>query len=185
VSAFYLTFVAVMLSGFAARDQVTIASMTRVYGKRPLALAIAIVVSTLTAAFAGWAASTVVPLLAPAARVFLCAMAIAFAGAESVVIAPRAVGREPTQSLGALALVLLAHQLTDAARFVVFGIAVAMQAPVTAASGGALGGIVLVAAGWAFPGLVLDPRARLARRLVGAGFVLAGGYLAMRALDWI
>ncbi len=82
-------------------------------------------------------------------------------------------------------LTLLVHQLTDAARFIVFGIAVAAQAPITAAGGGALGGVILVSAAWAFPALALDAKARLARRLLGVGFILVGAYVAMRALDWV
>ncbi len=185
VIPFYLTFVAVLLSGLTARDQVTVASQSREHGKRWTVLAIAMVVSVLTAAFAGWAAKLIVPLMAPAARVFLCAMSIAFAGVESLLIAPRGAGREPGQSLGMFTLTVLAHQLTDAARFIVFGIAVVMQAPITAAAGGALGGIALVGAAWAFPGLALDARVRLVRRLLGVCFILGGAYVAMRALDWV
>lgn len=185
VIPFYLTFVAVILSGLGSRDQVTLASYSGTHTKRWSALVIAIVVSIGTAAFAGWAATMIVPLIGPAARVFLCAMAVAFAGAESLVIAPRASKREPSSSLGLLSLAMLFHQLTDAARFIVFGIAVAAQAPVTAAAGGALGGIVLVGAAWAFPGLVLHGRARLARRLLGVVFILVGAYLAILALGWV
>jgi Ca2+/H+ antiporter, TMEM165/GDT1 family len=182
---FYLTFVAVLLSGLAARDQVTIASLTRAHGKRTPVLIAAILVSIATAAFAGWAASQIIPLMQPDPRVFLCAMAIGLGGAESLLIAPRGAGREPTRSLGAFTLVIGAHQLTDATRFIVFGIAVAAQAPITAAAGGALGAIALVAAGWAVPGIALDSRARIARRLLGVGFIFVGAYVAMRALDWI
>lgn len=182
---FYLTFVAVLLSGLAARDQVTVASQSRAHGRRLPALALAVLVSILSAAFAGWAATLILPLMAPAARVFLCAMAVGFAGVESLVIAPRASGREPGGSFAVFGLTMLVHQLTDAARFIVFGIAVAAQAPVTAAAGGALGGIALVGAAWAFPDVVLAAKARIARRLLGVGFILVGAYVAMRALDWI
>ena len=180
---FYLTFVAVLLSGLAARDQVTIASLTRAQGMRRPVLIVAIVISVVTAAFAGWAASQIAPLMQPNARVFLCAMAVSFAGAESLLIAPRGTGREPSHSLGAFAIVMAFHQLTDAARFIVFGIAVAAHSPVTAAGGGMLGGIGLVAAAWFWPDIALHARARIARRLLGVGFILVGGYLALRALD--
>lgn len=183
--AFYLAFLAVLLSGLGARDQVTVAMQSRVHGTRLPVLVLALSVSILSAAFAGWAAMLVAPLMAPAARVFLCAMAVTFAGVESLVIAPRGAGREPGPSFALFGLTLLVHQLTDAARFIVFGIAVAAQAPVTATGGGALGGMVLVAAAWAFPNLVVNAKARLARRLSGFGFILVGAYLAMRALDWL
>jgi hypothetical protein len=185
VIAFYLTFVAVLLSGFAARDQVAVASQSSAHGRRVPALAIGIIVSILSAAFAGWAAQLIVPLMLPAARVFLCAMAVAFAGIESLVIAPRGAKREANASLGLFGLIMLAHQLTDAARFIVFGIAVALIAPVVSTAGGALGGMVLVGMAWAFPTLVLNEKARLARRALGFVFILVGAYVAMRALDWI
>ncbi|MCB2064695.1 MAG: hypothetical protein KDE25_14890 [Novosphingobium sp.] len=185
VIPFYLTFVAVMLSGLGSRDQVTLASYSGTHGKSVAALIMSVIVSIGTAAFAGWAATMVIPMLGPAARVFLCAMAVAFAGAESLVIAPRASKREPKRSLGQLFVAMLFHQLTDAARFIVFGIAVAAQAPVTAAAGGALGGAALVGLAWAFPSLVLHGGARLTRRLLGIGFVLIGAYLAMLALGWV
>jgi Ca2+/H+ antiporter, TMEM165/GDT1 family len=185
VIPFYLTFIAVMLSGLAARDQVTVAHQSRVHGRRGPVLAISVLVSIATAAFAGWAAIMIVPLMAPAARVFLCAMAVAFAGVESLVIAPRAARGDPSSSLGLFLLTLLAHQLTDAARFIVFGIAVAAQAPITAGAGGALGGIALVGVAWAYPAIALDAKARFARRLLGLGFIFIGAWLAMRALDWV
>jgi hypothetical protein len=185
VIPFYLTFIAVLLSGLASRDQVTVATQSRRHGARLQALAISVLVSIGSAAFAGWAAILISPLMAPAARVFLCAMAIAFAGLESLIIAPRGAGREPSRSLGLFGLTMAVHQLTDAARFIAFGIAVATLAPITAAAGAALGGIVLVGTAWAYPGLALDSRTRIARRLLGVGFTLVGAYVAMRALDWI
>lgn len=181
---FYLTFIAVLLCGLAARDQVYVASLTSAHGKRWSVLAIGAVVSIGTAIFAGWAATMIAPLMAPAARVFLCAMAIALAGGESLVVVPKGSSREPHRSLLVTTATLLFHQLTDAARFIVFGIAVATNAPVVVAAGGAFGGIALLAIAWARPDLVLDARTRIARRLLGVGFILIGAYVAMRALDW-
>ena len=83
---FYLTFIAVLLCGLAARDQVYVASLTQAHGKRWSVLAIGAVVSIGTAIFAGWAATMIAPLMAPAARVFLCAMAIGLAGGESLIV---------------------------------------------------------------------------------------------------
>jgi len=120
-----------------------------------------------------------------AARVFLCAMAIGLAGGESLIVVPRASSHNPGRSPVMITATLLFHQLTDAARFIVFGIAVATNAPVVVAAGGALGGIALLAIAWARPELVLDRRTRIARRLLGVGFILVGAYVAMRALDWV
>ncbi len=185
MSAFYLTLLAVLLSGLGARDQMTAAGLSKHHGKRPGIFISAIIVVIGTATFAGWAATLIIPVMEPNPRVFLCAVTLAFAAAELLVMVPRAPKGEPTHSLGAFSVVMLANQLTDAARFVVFGIAVAMYAPIPAAAGGALGGMVLLGWAWAMPEQVLHPRLRLFRRFVGAGLAFVAGYVAMRALDWI
>lgn len=185
MSAFYLALLAVLLSGIGARDQMTVAGMARHHGARPGILVAGIVVVLVTAVFAGWAAMLIIPIMQPNPRVFLCGVTLAFAAAELLLLIPKPPKGEPTHSLGALAIVLLTHQLTDAARFVVFGIAVAMNAPIPAAAGGALGGMVLLGWAWALPGQVLHPRLRRLRRGVGAGLALIAAYVAMRALGRI
>lgn len=182
MSAFYLTLLAVLFAGLGARDQVKIAGLSLRQGQRPAVLLSGIAISIATAVFAAWAATLIAPLMAPAARVFLAALALAFAGVESLILVPRYRPAEPTQSLGALALVLLSHQLTDAARFLVFGIAVATNVPFPAGAGGVLGGIVLTCLAWAFPELVVHPRARLVRRLVGAVLLCLAVYVGLEAI---
>lgn len=185
MSAFYLALLAVLLSGLGARDQITVAGLAQRHGRRFGILVSATIVVIATAIFAGWAATLIIPLMQPNPRVFLCAITLAFAAAELLLMKPRVPKGEPTHSLGALTIVLLTHQLTDAARFVVFGIAVGMNAPVPAAAGGALGGMVLLGWAWAMPQQLLHPRLRLLRRGVGVGLILIAAYVAMRALDWI
>lgn len=182
MSAFYLTLLAVLLSGLGARDQVTVAGLSARQGRRPAVLVTACAMATASAAVSAWAGSLLIPEMQPAARVFLAAMALALAGIEAWIITPRPPKGEPTHSLGALALVLGVQQLADAARFIVFGIAVAAMAPVMAGTGGALAGAAGLVLGWAAPHIVLDPRMRLARRVIGTGFVAVGGYVALRAL---
>ena len=89
---------------------------------------------------------------------------------------------EPTHSLGATAIVLLAHQLTDAARFLVFAIAVATAAPIPAGLGGAVGGSATVAAGWLFAAELGRFRLGLVRRIIGAILLALAAWLALRAL---
>ncbi len=185
MSAFYLALLAVLVSGIGARDQITVAGLARHHGARPGILFSAIVVVLGTAAFAGWAATLMIPVMQPNPRVFLCAMTLVFAAAELLLMAPKPPQGEPTHSLGALTIVLLSQQLTDAARFVVFGIAVAMNAPLQAAAGGALGGMALMGWAWVAPQQVLHPRLRMVRRIVGVLLVLIAAYVAMRALDRI
>ena len=182
MAGFYFTLLAVLLSGLGARDQVTVAGLALKQGFRWPVLVVGVLVSVATAALAAWAATLIAPLMPSPARLFLSAIALAFAGAESLVLAPRSRPQEPTHSLGALTIVLIAHQLTDAPRFLVFAVAIAAAAPVNAGIGGAIGGIALIAAGCAVPELVTHPRARLARRLVGVALLLLAAWIALRVM---
>src|SRR3546814_5437124 len=53
-----------------------------------------------------------------------------------------------SRSLGAIGIVLLARQIGDGARFVVFALAAWASLPTAAALGGALGGAAAVTLGW-------------------------------------
>ena len=182
---FYFAFLGVLLSGLGARDQLLVAALSRVQGQRPGVLIVALGVSIATACVAAWLATFIVPMLGPEARGFLAGLALLLGGAESLILSPRKAPEEPTRSLAALAIVLASHQLTDAARFVIFGIAVGTNAPVPAAIGGAIGGMVLAAGAWAAPEAIAHPRLRLARRLVGGGLVLVGLYAGLSAIGKI
>jgi len=167
VGAFYLTFVAVLLSGIAARDQVTVAALVRRQGPRFGVLATSLVLAVGTCLIAAYAADRMLHVVPGPARPVLVAIALAFAGLESLILTPRANPHEPTHSLGALAIVLLAHQATDAARFTLFGLAIGTGAPWAAGSGGVLAGFALAAIPFAFPDAVASRGMRLARRAVG------------------
>lgn len=171
--AFYLTLIAVLLAGFGARDQVTIAGLGLRQGQRPAVLVTAILGALLSASFAAYAAHFMLEQLPPPARTIFAAIALGLAGLESMILAPRRDPREPTNSLGALGIVLLAQQVMDAARFVIFGMAVGYAAPWHAGAAGMLGGVVLVTFAWARPDLLGTPPARWTRRLVGGLLVLA------------
>lgn len=180
MAAFYLTLVAVLLSGIAARDQMTVAALTRAQGQRFGVLVTALAAAALTSALAACAASRVLATLPLPARPILTAIVIALAGAESLILSPRKQPREPTHSLGALALVLVAHQVTDAARFTLFGLAVGMGAPLAAGLGGGLAGLVLMAAAWAFAPAFAAPGIRRARQIVGVLMLLVAVILVLR-----
>ncbi|MCJ2186568.1 hypothetical protein [Novosphingobium beihaiensis] len=174
--AFYLTLIAVLLAGIGARGQMTIAGLARAQGARPGVLIVALVSAVLTALLAAWAAHAVLAELPPPARMVFAAMALGLAGLESLALAPRRDDpREPTRSLGALALVLLAQQVTDAARFLIFGMGVGLAAPIASGAAGVLGGAVLAGAAWAFPQVSGMSAVRWIRRT-------AGGLLAIAAL---
>lgn len=172
MAAFYLTLLAVLLSGFAARDQATVAGLTRAQGQRFGVLVTGLVVTAVTSAIAAYAASRLLVTLPNPARPMLAAIVLGLAGVESLILSPRRSPREPTHSLGALGIVLLAHQVTDSARFTLFGLAIGMGAPLAAGLGGGLGGIVLIGAAWSFARFYGAPAMRLARRIVGALLLL-------------
>jgi hypothetical protein len=173
-----LTLIAVVLAGVGARDQVTLAGLAERNGASAGLLATGIVVAVASASAAAWAATAISPM----ARLIFAAMALAAAGIESLLLSPGRKPQEPTHSLGALAIVLLAHQLTDAARFLVLAIAVATAAPIAAGVGGAAGGAVVLSAAWLAPEVWRDPRLLLARRAIGAVLLLVAAVLAGKVL---
>jgi hypothetical protein len=173
VPAFYLTLLAVLLAGLGARDQATVAGLAARQGQRPAVLIVAVLSAALTALAAAWAAHVMLSLLPPPARAIFAAIALGLAGAESLVLSAPRRPREPTNSLGALALVLVAHQAIDAARFVVFGLGIGLGAPWPAGAAGALGGGVLVTLAWARPDLLALPAARWIRKASGLLLMLA------------
>ena len=177
-----LALVAVLLSGLGARDQLTMAALSRNTGPRPGALLIALATCCATAALAGWAAALIAPMMTAPARLFLAALALGFAGGEALLLPPGRAALEPTRSLGALAFVLLAHQLTDAARFLIFGIALAADARMPATLGGGVAGIILLAAAWAAPEWFVWQRLRWVRRGLGLLMLLLSVWIGLRAM---
>jgi len=185
MTGFYFTLLAVLLVGFGARDQMTVAGLSAAQGPRPGLLITGIAVCVATAVFAAWGSTYMAPMLIPKARLIFAAMALAFAGVEALLIAPRRRPAEPTSSLGAFAIVLCAHQLTDAARFLVLAIAIASNSPIGAGMAGAVGSGVLLAAAWIAPEALIHRRARQVRRLIGAVLLLVAGFVALRAFGRI
>ncbi|WP_260926847.1 hypothetical protein [Novosphingobium sp. 9] len=180
--AFYLTFLAVLLAGFGARDQITMASLARVQGQRPGVLLTGMVCAFLTAGLAAWAGLWMLGHLPPPARGIFAAMALAIAGVESLLVVPRKTLLEPTLSLGALALVLVAQQITDAARFVVLAMAVGMAAPLVSGLAGAFAGAALAVLAWSQPDWLYTLSARWVRRGVGATLMLVAALVAIANL---
>lgn len=185
MTGFYLTLLAVLLAGFGGRDQVTVAGLAQRQGPRPGVLVAGIVVSVATAAFAAWAAAAIAPALVPRARMIMAALALVLAGGEALLGLQRRRPAEPTASLGALAIVLAVQQGTDAARFLVFAIAIATHAPLPAGIAGAVGGAVLLAAAWSAPAVIGHARLRAVRRAIGGGLLLIGVFVGLRALGYI
>lgn len=182
MTGFILALVGVLLSGLGARDQMTVAMLSRGQGSRPGVLLVAIGVCCVSAALAGWAAMLLTPMMTAQARLFLAALALGFAGLEAIVLSPGRAPHEPTRSLGALTAVLLTHQLTDAARFLIFGIALAADAQLPAVLGGGLAGVLLLAGAWGSPELFTWQRLRWPRRGLGLAMLLLALWLGLRVM---
>ena len=182
MSGFILALVGVLLAGLGARDQMTVAALSRRQGARPGVLLVAIGVCGISASLAGWAAMLIAPMMTAPARLFLAAIALGFAGGEALALSPPREPQEPTLSLGALAAVLLAHQLTDAARFLIFGIALAADARMPAVLGGGMAGILLLAAAWGAGEWFVWERLRWVRRALGLVMMLTALWLGLRVM---
>ena len=174
--------IACLLVGIGARDQLLVAELADKQGPRVGLLLVAMVSSLATAALAAAAARVLLPLLAADARQLFAAIALGFAGAEMLLFQPKPLGEEPTRSLGAVGIVLFAQQLTDAARFIVFALAVATGAPLSAGAGGAASGAAIVTAGWLAGGDLLALRLRAWRLLAGGVLLIAATVLGVGVL---
>ncbi len=166
MTGFLFALLASVIAGFGARDQVLVARMALQQRARPMVLIVALAAALGSAAVASWAGLTLVSPMVPRARLLLAAMALGLAALELLFIQPGRKPEEPTASLGAFAIVLVAQQLTDAARLLVFVIVASSTMPLAAAAGGMLGCAVTVAAAWvAGPDLVRLPLVAVRRGL--------------------
>lgn len=182
MSAALLAFLAAVLAGAGARDQMLLAGLAARRLLPAMVLVIAIATSAGTAVLAAKGAELLVPQLSAGARVLFAGVAALVAGAECLVIGPPRQPAEPTRSLAAHAIVLLAHQLTDGARFLIFAIAVATAAPTPAALGGAAGGAASVLIGAMAGEALLGGRMKWPRRGIGLVLLLIGLWLILRML---
>lgn len=174
--------VATLLVGIGARDQVLVGQLAQQQGQRPALLMVAIASGMAAAAIAAWGGAQVAEQVGGRAGLLLIALALVLAGLEMLVIVPGRAPAEPTDSLGAFAIVAFAGQLTDAARFLIFAIGIATSTPLTTGLGGGLGAAMVVGAGWAAPGLLRMPRLRTVRRILGGLLLVAAVLLAPRAV---
>lgn len=137
--AFYLALIAALVATLAGRETVRVARLSDGLGAGVPLLAVVWVASIASSAFAGWIGSALADQLNPAGKAMLVALALGLAAIELLVLRPPKAPREPTRSAGAVLLVLLAAQSTDAARLIVMALAASTGAPWLAGAGGAIG----------------------------------------------
>ena len=148
MAAFLLALAAVFAVSLGGRDQLLAARLGARLDKTGGLLAagtVASLVSSFAMATVGLAMALALP---GAAADMLVAMALIVAAVELAWQRPARLPEEPTRSLFATFVVLLARQLSDAARFCVFAFAAGGSAWL-AGIGGALGGAAALALGFA------------------------------------
>jgi Ca2+/H+ antiporter, TMEM165/GDT1 family len=177
MAAALFAFLAAALAGIGARDQLLVAGLVARLGRRVSILAVALGCAGLSTAAAAWAGAAMAGQLNTRAGMLLAALALGLAAIELALLQPKSSPREPTRSLGAAGIVLLAVQITDATRFLVFAIAIAAEAPQAAALGGLAGSLAVVTAGWLGGAELLELWLRPVRRVLAAVPVLAAGWL--------
>lgn len=181
--ALLLALLLVQLSGIGARDQLLVAHLVARNGQRLSLLVVAGATGALACLLAGIAARDAAPEFNHQLRLLVAALALAMGGIESLVVRPPRMADEPTHSLGAAAIVLFAHQITDASRLLVFAMALATSTRL-AVIGAAFGGTTALAIGWFGGENLLRERRRLrvARACCGLALLAAGGLAAFLAL---
>jgi hypothetical protein len=180
--ALFLALLTSALAMLGARAALLTARLSGALGGRAGLLVVCWITAIVTAVLAGRAGGWLAPQMAPAAKAMFVAAALAVSALELLFMRLRPAPAEPTRSLGAIALVLLAEQVADAARFFVLALAVATGAPPLAAAGGALGSGAVLTAAWM---LGRDWEARLPLKAIRLGvsglFILAAIAVALSA----
>jgi Ca2+/H+ antiporter, TMEM165/GDT1 family len=148
MDVFLLTLLLVFAIALGGRDQLVMAQLADRLGRSPLLLATGVMCAAFSAGAMAWAATSFAALMPYRAAQMLVAFALALAAFELALPVRVRAAAEPTRSLGAIALVLLARQIGDGARFVVFAFAALAHFPLLSAIGGALGGAAALAVGW-------------------------------------
>ena len=150
--SFLFAFVAVLLVSIGARDQLLIARLAQALGRRASLLLIACASAVAISALMAWGGAAIAAIVPPSGKAMLVAIALFLAAVELFWPNREKTPKEPTRSLFAFGIVILARQLGDAARFLVFALAAATGVPWLAGAGGALGGCAALALGWMLAG---------------------------------
>ena len=146
MSGFLFAFVAALLIGQGARDQLLVAQMAARAQTTIMAAGwAAAAASAVVMAFAG---ASIAGILPTSGRRMLVAFSLIAAAVELAWPNRDTAAAEPTRSVFAAFLVLCLRQFGDASRFIIFALAAATAIPALVALGGALGGVAAITLGW-------------------------------------
>jgi putative Ca2+/H+ antiporter (TMEM165/GDT1 family) len=182
VDSFLFSLLLVFALALGGRDQWLVARWADALGRSVPLLLTGIACAALSAALMAWVGAEFAAMLPRRAAQMLIAFALALAAFELAWPVKPLAPREPTRSLGAIAIVLAARQVGDAARFAVFALAASASLPATAALGGALGGGAAIALGWSVgvQGLGRLPLP-IIRRVLAACLIVAALFIGLNA----
>lgn len=177
----FLALIAAALLSLGARDQVLLARLAQARkGGDGALVAVALLVTAASSGLMAWGGALVSGLLPTAAKHMLVAFALAAAAVELAWPRRDIAPREPTHSLFALFVVLLARQIGDAARFALFALAAASGVPLLSALGGWIGGAVVLLVGVLAADELADPeRLRPARLALAAACAVAAAVIGL------
>lgn len=144
MAPFFLTFLAVTLAMLAGREAVRVSRFAGAGANAGALLALVAMVAMAACALAAWLAGNLAELLGPQQQGWFVAAALVLGALEVIFLDAPAPPREPTQSLGALALVLFAGVLADASGLLVLSLSVATGEPVMVVAGGGLGAAMVL-----------------------------------------
>ena len=178
----FLALLASALATLGTRQARLVARLSASLGASAGLLAVCWLTAAAASAVAAWGGGLVAPVLTGAGKTMFVAAALAVAAIELAWPMRRKPPAEPTRSLGAIALVLFAGQVTDAARFLVLALSVATGNAVLAAAGGALGSGAVLTLAWTL-GPEWEARLPLAaiRLALGGLFLIAALVAGMSA----
>lgn len=175
MDGFLLALLLVFALVLGGRDQWLVAQWSDALGQSGTLLLTGMATAILSAGVMAFIGAEFAALLPGRAVQMLVAFAFGAAALELAWPVKQTQPREPTRSLGAIGIVLLARQLGDGARFAVFALAAWANLPVMAAIGGAIGGAAAIAFGWAVgaTGLMRWPLRPIRLMLAACLFVAA------------
>ncbi|MFN3990610.1 MAG: hypothetical protein ACK4IS_10165 [Erythrobacter sp.] len=182
MDVFLLSLIVVFAIALSGRDAFVMAGLAERLGRAPLLLAAGVVCAGLSAALMAWLGNALAALLPYRAAQMLVAFALGCAAVELALPIKPAAPAEPTRSLGAIALVLLARQVSDAARFVVFAFAALAHLPWVSGLGGALAGAAALWLAWSLGSAGLARyHLPLWRRLLAILSAISGVFIGLDA----
>lgn len=148
MDAFLLALILTFGIALGGREQLIVAQFAESLERSAPLLATATFCAVISAAVMAYAGASFSAILPRRAAEMLVAFALAAAAVELAWPVKTKPMKEPTRSYVAIGVVLLARQVGDAARFVIFALAAWAVYPTTALIGGAIGGVAAAALGW-------------------------------------